>query len=55
MFLYMSVGAPAQAMWQAIKQSDGYCGYRSCTTGEHLATGPGKRTVEGGAMCTHLT
>ena len=43
-FLDMTVDAPARAMWQAIKQFNGYCGCGRCKeTGEHLDLGPGKK------------
>lgn len=44
MFLDMTVDAPARAMWQAIKQYNGYSGCGQCIeTGEHLDLGPGKK------------
>lgn len=44
MFLDMSVDAPARAMWQAIKQFNGYSGCGRCKeTGIHLDLGPGKK------------
>ena len=44
MFLDMTVDAPARAMWQAIKQFNGYSGCGRCIeTGEHLDLGPGKK------------
>ena len=44
MFLGMSVDAPARAMWQAIKQFNGYCGCGHCKeTGDNLDLGPGKK------------
>lgn len=44
MFLDMSVDAPARAMWQAIKQFNGYSGCGRCKeTGMHLDLGPGKK------------
>lgn len=43
-FLDMSVDAPAWAMWQAIKQFNGYCGCGHCKeSGENLDLGPGKK------------
>ena len=44
MFLDMSVDAPARAMWQAIKQFNGYSGCGQCKeTGVNLDLGPGKK------------
>ena len=44
MFLDMTIDAPARAMWQAIKQYNGYSGCGQCIeTGEHLDLGPGKK------------
>lgn len=43
LFLDMSVDAPARAMWQAIKQFNGYYGCGKCKEpGEQLDLGPGK-------------
>ena len=43
MLLDMSVDAPARAMWQAIKQFNGYCGCGKCKEpGEQLDLGAGK-------------
>ena len=42
--LDMSVDAPAQSIWQCIKQFNGYCGCGRCKeTGQHLDLGPGKK------------
>ncbi|XP_068727677.1 uncharacterized protein [Montipora capricornis] len=49
MFLEMTVDAPARAMWQAIKQFNGYSGCGHCKeTGEHLDLGPGKKNSRRG-------
>ena len=43
MFLDMTVDAPARAMWQAIKQFNGYCGCGKCKEpGEQLDLGEGR-------------
>jgi hypothetical protein len=43
MFLDMTVDAPARAMWQAIKQFNGYCGCGKCKEpGQQLDLRPGR-------------
>lgn len=48
-FLDMTVDAPARAMWQAIKQFNGYRGCGRCKeTGKHLDLGPGRKNSRRG-------